>query len=328
MKVRPLQDRILVRRVAEEEKTKGGIIIPDAAKEKPAEGEVIAVGNGKVDDKGKVRPVGGQEGRPHPVRQVLGQRDQDRRRRPPHSARGRRPRRAGEVAMASKEILFDEAGRARILSGVNQLADTVKATLGPRGRNVVIEKLVGRADGHQGRRHRRQGDRARGQVREHGRADGQGGRVQDLRHRRRRDHDRDGAGAGDLPRGREDGRRRPQPDGAEARHGEGGREDRRGAEEAVEADQGPEGRRADRDDQRERRRVHRQAHRRRDGEGRQGRRDHHRGGEVDGDDAGRGRGHAVRPRLPVAVLRDRRRADGGQARRPVHPDPREEPDRA
>ena len=57
MKVRPLQDRILVRRVAEEEKTKGGIIIPDAAKEKPAEGEVIAVGNGKVDDKGKVRPA-------------------------------------------------------------------------------------------------------------------------------------------------------------------------------------------------------------------------------------------------------------------------------
>src|SRR5712672_3264563 len=45
--------------------------------------------------------------------------------------------------MATKEILFDEAGRARILSGVNQLADTVKATLGPRGRNVVIEKSWG-----------------------------------------------------------------------------------------------------------------------------------------------------------------------------------------
>ena len=62
MKVRPLQDRILVRRVAEEEKTKGGIIIPDAAKEKPAEGEVIAVGNGKVDDKGKVCPVSVKKG--------------------------------------------------------------------------------------------------------------------------------------------------------------------------------------------------------------------------------------------------------------------------
>ena len=57
MKVRPLQDRVLVRRIAEEEKTKGGIIIPDTAKEKPAEGEVIAVGSGKADDKGTVRPL-------------------------------------------------------------------------------------------------------------------------------------------------------------------------------------------------------------------------------------------------------------------------------
>ena len=57
MKVRPLQDRVLIRRVAEEEKTKGGIIIPDTAKEKPAEGEVIAVGNGKYDDKGNQRPL-------------------------------------------------------------------------------------------------------------------------------------------------------------------------------------------------------------------------------------------------------------------------------
>jgi chaperonin GroES len=57
MKVRPLHDRILVRRVAEEEKTKGGIIIPDTAKEKPAEGEVIAVGAGKPNDKGQVRAL-------------------------------------------------------------------------------------------------------------------------------------------------------------------------------------------------------------------------------------------------------------------------------
>ena len=57
MKVRPLQDRVLIRRVAEEEKTKGGIIIPDTAKEKPAEGEVIAVGSGKADDKGTLRPL-------------------------------------------------------------------------------------------------------------------------------------------------------------------------------------------------------------------------------------------------------------------------------
>ena len=57
MKIRPLQDRIIVKRVQEEEKTKGGIIIPDTAKEKPIEGKVIAVGNGAIMDDGKVRPL-------------------------------------------------------------------------------------------------------------------------------------------------------------------------------------------------------------------------------------------------------------------------------
>ena len=53
MKIRPLQDRIIVKRVEGEEKTKGGIIIPDSAKEKPMEGEIIAVGSGKVLDSGE-----------------------------------------------------------------------------------------------------------------------------------------------------------------------------------------------------------------------------------------------------------------------------------
>ena len=57
MKIRPLHDRILVKRVEEEEKSKGGIIIPDSAKEKPQEGKVVAVGNGKVSDDGKVHPL-------------------------------------------------------------------------------------------------------------------------------------------------------------------------------------------------------------------------------------------------------------------------------
>ncbi|WP_163338828.1 co-chaperone GroES [Desulfopila sp. IMCC35008] len=52
MKIRPLNDRLLVKRLEEEEKTAGGIIIPDSAKEKPAEGEVVAVGPGKLNDKG------------------------------------------------------------------------------------------------------------------------------------------------------------------------------------------------------------------------------------------------------------------------------------
>ncbi|MFN7697639.1 MAG: co-chaperone GroES [Deltaproteobacteria bacterium] len=57
MAIRPLHDRVLVQRVKEEEKTKGGIIIPDSAKEKPIEGKVVAVGNGKVTDDGKVRAL-------------------------------------------------------------------------------------------------------------------------------------------------------------------------------------------------------------------------------------------------------------------------------
>jgi len=57
MKIRPLQDRIIVKRIEEEEKTKGGIIIPDTAKEKPMEGEVIAVGTGKILENGKKQPL-------------------------------------------------------------------------------------------------------------------------------------------------------------------------------------------------------------------------------------------------------------------------------
>ena len=57
MKIRPLQDRVIVKRLEEEEKTKGGIIIPDTAKKKPQEGKVIAVGKGKITEEGKVVPL-------------------------------------------------------------------------------------------------------------------------------------------------------------------------------------------------------------------------------------------------------------------------------
>lgn len=57
MKIRPLQDRIIVKRVVEEEKSKGGIFIPETAKEKPQEGEVVAVGNGKVLENGTKLPL-------------------------------------------------------------------------------------------------------------------------------------------------------------------------------------------------------------------------------------------------------------------------------
>ncbi len=62
MKIRPLQDRILVKRIEEEEVSSGGIIIPDTAKEKPQEGKVIAVGKGKVGEDGKVRRLDVKKG--------------------------------------------------------------------------------------------------------------------------------------------------------------------------------------------------------------------------------------------------------------------------
>src|SRR5512143_3684101 len=61
-KFTPLHDRVLVRRVEEAETTRGGIIIPDSAKDKPQEGEIIAVGKGKVNEEGKVRPLDVKEG--------------------------------------------------------------------------------------------------------------------------------------------------------------------------------------------------------------------------------------------------------------------------
>jgi chaperonin GroES len=57
VKIRPLQDRVIVKRIEEEEKSKGGIIIPDTAKEKPQEGKVVAVGKGKLNDDGKITPL-------------------------------------------------------------------------------------------------------------------------------------------------------------------------------------------------------------------------------------------------------------------------------
>jgi chaperonin GroES len=57
VKIRPLQDRVIVKRIEEEEKSKGGIIIPDTAKEKPQEGKVVAVGKGKTGDDGKITPL-------------------------------------------------------------------------------------------------------------------------------------------------------------------------------------------------------------------------------------------------------------------------------
>ena len=62
MAIRPLHDRVIVKRIEEEQKTKGGIIIPDTAKEKPLEGEVVAVGNGRILENGTVRALAVKKG--------------------------------------------------------------------------------------------------------------------------------------------------------------------------------------------------------------------------------------------------------------------------
>ena len=71
MQFRPLHDRVVVRRLDAEEKTAGGIIIPDTAQEKPMEGEVIAVGPGARDEAGKICAARCQGQRPHLIRQVV-----------------------------------------------------------------------------------------------------------------------------------------------------------------------------------------------------------------------------------------------------------------
>ena len=86
--------------------------------------------------------------------------------------------------MAAKQVFFSDDARNRMVHGVNLLANAVNVTLGPKGRNVVLERSFRRADRHQGRCLGRQGNRTEGQVREHGRADGQGSRFQDLGRRR------------------------------------------------------------------------------------------------------------------------------------------------
>ena len=72
MGFRPLYDRVVVRRVGSDEKTAGGIIIPDTAQEKPSEGEVVSVGPGATNEDGKTTPMGCEGGRPRSVRQMVG----------------------------------------------------------------------------------------------------------------------------------------------------------------------------------------------------------------------------------------------------------------
>ena len=95
MKVVPLNDKIVVKRLEAEEKTAGGIVLPDTAKEKPKQGKVLSLGDGKLLENGKRRRLPGQGRRPRPVHLLRRQRSDHGRRRVPHHDRGRHPRRRG-----------------------------------------------------------------------------------------------------------------------------------------------------------------------------------------------------------------------------------------
>ena len=160
MNIRPLYDRIVVKRIEEQETTRNGIVIPDSAKEKPQEGEVMAVGKGKRLEDGKLVALdvkvgdrilfgkySGNEIKLDGTEYIIMREDDVL-----GSSGCGRPsglesqliqiRITRKTSMA-KQIIYSDDSRQAILRGVNQLADAVKVTLGPRGRNVVLEKKYG-----------------------------------------------------------------------------------------------------------------------------------------------------------------------------------------
>ena len=204
----------------------------------------------------------------------------------------------------AKQLLYTDEARKKLLAGADKLAHAVGITLGPTGRNVILDKSLRRSDRHQGRRHRQQGDRAARPLREHGRQAGQRRRPEDQRRRRRRHHDRDHPGPVHLPGRPAQHHRRRQPDGRQARHRQGRRGRRRAPRQACPSGS-PRRRRwqqvasisANNDPdigKHDGRRLR---------EGRQGRRHHRRGRQDLRDDARVRRGHAVRQGLHLALLR-------------------------
>ena len=318
MAFRPLGDRVLVRRVEEEEKTKGGIIIPDTAKEKPQEGKVIAVGPGARDDS-RQDPAAGREGRrPHPVRQMVRQRSQARWRRSPDHEGERHPGRAGPskrqdgLAVPQQPHQRKRARtngcqrrlflhrRARPHAARRQHPrQRRQGDPGPQGPQRRPRKVVRRAALDQGRRHRRQGNRAGRQVREPRRPADPRSRLQDQRQGRRWHHHRHGPGPGHRRRRPEVGRRRHEPDGPEARRRQG-----RVARSSTHIKATSKKVTTNQEIaqvgaiSRQRRQRNRRHDRQGDGKGRQRRRDHGRRSQEPRDRARSRRRHAVRPRLP------------------------------
>ena len=97
---------------------------------------------------------------------------------------GREEKEVGETDHMAKQIIYGEHSRQAVLRGINQLADAVKVTLGPKGPQRRDRQEIRLADHHEGRRHRRQGNRPQGSAGKHGRADGARSREQDVGHGR------------------------------------------------------------------------------------------------------------------------------------------------
>ena len=141
--------------------------------------------------------------------------------------------------MAAKDVHFHKIRPAHKIARRQRPGRRGQGYPRPEGPQRGAGAILRRPDRHQGRRDRGQGNRAEGQVREHGRANGQGSRFQDLRRGRRRHHHRHRAGSVHPARRHEVRGRRHEPDGPEARHRQGRDRHRRGTEEAFQALLGP-----------------------------------------------------------------------------------------
>ena len=226
--------------------------------------------------------------------------------------------------MAAKDVRFAGDARARMLRGVDILADAVKVTLGPKGRNVVLDKSFGAP------RITKDGVTVAKEIELADKFENMGAQM--VREVASKTNDiagdgtttatvlaqaivREGAKAVAAGMNPMDLKR-----GVDQRRGRGGR----GAEEALEEDHHPGRNRPGRRHRRQRRDRDRQDDLRGDAEGRQRGRHHGRGSQGHPDRARRRRGHAVRPRLRLAVLHHQRGEDDRRAGSAVHPDPREE----
>src|SRR6266498_3995577 len=273
--------------------------------------------------------------------------------------------------MAAKQLQFDENARHTLLRGIEKLAKAVKATLGPSGRNVVLDKKFGSptitkdgvtvakeieledpyenmgaqlvrevasktsdvaGDGtttatilaesiyREGLRNVTAG--ANPTSLQRGIMKGVDAIVEELKKLSKKvsDHSR----GINLPRRSAQRHCRREPDFVAARYHERCRCNRRGAEETLQESQRSHRDRAGRDRFSQLGQDDRRDHCRRHGQGRQGRHDHGRGSEIDRDHTGSGRGHAVRQRLSVALLRHQRGGHGSCSRKCLHPHLREE----